>query len=78
MTVRQAVFITRSNGAYLIQHVGELVQDLPDDLRFEAASSLRIAKRIAKEGAESFGYGPPFRWITEDGFVTLEAVLDDQ
>lgn len=56
-------YVTRRNGAWLLNWVGERTVDMPDEDRYTAASNLRVAKREAKEGAIEMGYEPPWRWV---------------
>ena len=52
----ECAYVTKRNGAYLIALMGDLTDDAtPEDL-FDVASSLVVAKRLAREGAEAFGY----------------------
>jgi len=67
----------RHGGAWLIHWVGNHPADQPEDDNFDAASSLVVAKRVAKEGARS--YATHLRWVEspETGGWVLEGVEDE-
>lgn len=76
-------YVMRSNGAWLVQFVGSLADDTPSDMQFDCASSLTVAKRVAREGAAVIGHEPAWRWSqdhtgrwTLEGF-TPEGGVDD-
>lgn len=74
-----ARFIKR-NGAYLIEHVGSLNHSWTNDngANYDCAGSLRVAKRVARDGAAEIGYVGPFRWQTEGTSTwVLEATVED-
>lgn len=48
------------HGAWMIWFTGDHPADWPADEQFDCASSLAMAKRLAKEGAR--GYASNFRW----------------
>lgn len=67
--MRQPVTIAhvqRRNGAYLITLAHHtLTVDLTTDELVNAASSLMVAKRIARQMADDIGVVGPFRWEDE-------------
>jgi hypothetical protein len=69
-------FINRRNGAYLVSMIDPSPgEKFPDEL-YDCASSVVVAKRLARESAIEFGYTGPFRWKTDDSSVLLlEATL---
>jgi hypothetical protein len=56
-------YITKSNGAYLINWSSEEAIDRPTDEQYDCAASLATAKRVAVEGARSYGAVGAVRWI---------------
>jgi hypothetical protein len=56
-----AAIVERRNGAWMISWFGEVVKDHPYHEWFDCASSLREAKKLAREGATDFGY-TNLRW----------------
>lgn len=77
--IESVAYVSPANGAYLIQLAGEQTVDSTSHELWDAASSLRTAKRIARTGAEQLGYRPPFRWSLLAGGPTwvLEATSPD-
>lgn len=79
MIIRQTVaYVSRSHGAYLIQLAGDIAQDRPDSDLWDCASSLVVAKRLAREGAEQIGYIKPFHWKKEGNLLMLEAGYQEE
>ena len=64
MTERvQAVMVSRHNGAWLVYLTRtDATEHLTPMEQFNCASSLRVAKRIARDDAIALGYQAPFRW----------------
>lgn len=72
----ECAYVGRRNGAYLIALMGDLTDDATPDELYNAASSLAAAKRLARAGAEAFGYTPT-RWhydVDADGWWLMGAV----
>lgn len=78
MSRQTVAYINRAHGAYLIHWAGTLIKDHPDDELWDAASSLVVAKRVAREGAEQLGYVKPYRWEQDGHLHTLVAGCDDE
>ena len=75
-TERQpVVYVQRSHGAWLIHFVGTYPHDSPETDNFDAAASLRVAKRLAREGAST--YATNLRWREAPGGWVLEGVEDE-
>jgi hypothetical protein len=70
-------YVVRRNGAWLVHWVGTYPADQPEDDNFTCASSLPVAKRIAKEGAK--GWAKNFRWRKdpEVGGWVLEGIEEE-
>jgi len=47
-------YVTRRNGAWLVQYSGNAPTDWSEHEQFDCASSLAVAKRLAKEGARTY------------------------
>ena len=73
-----AAMVVRTHGAYLISFHGALVDDLTPDALYDAASSLTVAKRIARQGAADLGYEGPWRWTLDSVCWTLQATHRDE
>lgn len=75
-----AAYVTRAHGAYLISNTesGEADGTSTPDQQYDAAGSLKTAKRIARAGAVDFGWRPPFRWTSASpGLWILEGLNND-
>lgn len=69
-------YVQKRNGAWLVSlALTELTDDLTSDEMFDAASSLRVAQRIARDMALEVGYLPGWRWHSNDGWYELEGRL---
>lgn len=75
-----AARISRRHGAWLIQFHESNDRDgttTPDEV-FDCASSLRVAKRVTRQGAIELGWRPPFQWIEDpDSLSVLLMGLDN-
>lgn len=67
-----AATIMRRNGAYLIELEDPWDYGTPLDL-ITAASSMKTARRVAREGADMGGFRGPWRWEPEGGLLRLYA-----
>lgn len=77
MKVRQsAVWVQRCHGAYLVSGLDPMGDATSDEL-YTAASSLPVAKRLAREMAEALGYEGVPRWAGAKFCWTLEMVWDE-
>lgn len=56
------VWVSRTHGAWLITVTGLKTDDATPDELYSCASSLKVAKRVAREMAERFDYAGPFHW----------------
>jgi len=70
-----AAYVLNPNGAYLIHWVGDVAGDRAEDENFDAAAALKVAKRIAVEGARNNGFGGAVRWTKHDGYWLLEMTV---
>ena len=77
MSLSEAAYIQRRNGAYLIHWVGEVAGDRPEDDNFDAAASLVVAKRLAVEGARANGYTGAIRWTAERTWWALQMTEEE-
>lgn len=74
----RVAMVSRSHGAWLVYACGSAYEDLTPIEQFDAASSLRVAKRIAVEDALAAGYERPVRWTrTDHGSWHLSAMYDE-
>lgn len=72
-------WVSRHHGAYLLSWGGPLSDDMPENEKYDCASSLALAKRLLRAGAIDMGYQGPLRWTRErDGLWSLEATYVDE
>jgi hypothetical protein len=72
MTTDVVAYVTRRNGAWMVQFTGNAPSDWPENDQFDCASALHVAKRLAKEGART--YATHLKWEERDsvgGWVLL-------
>lgn len=67
-----AASVTRRNGAWLVM-CHDPAGDAGPEEEVDAAANLRVAKRIARQMAEGFGFTGPFRWRAAGGQWWLSA-----
>lgn len=72
------VWVSPSYGAYLIHFTGTQWEDLTPTEQFDAASSVVVAKRLARSGALEGGYSAPFRWERIHGGWALSGMIDPE
>lgn len=62
-----AATVVKTNGAWLISGCGTEAHDRTTDEITDAAASLKVAKRVAREMAVSLGFEGAPRWSLSEG-----------
>lgn len=74
-----AARISRRHGSWFIHNSESNETDgttTPDEL-FDCASSVRVAKRIARKVAVELGWSGPFTWVEDPDSVSLVLLATD-